>query len=64
MSSLDILNFNGAIAARGDNTQSAVNLNAFKVRNYQHNAQLNSNRQIPYLPFIVNIVSWHEEIPL
>lgn len=53
------LNFNGAIFVRGRGTNS-VDLNVFRNRTYDFNANLNTNRSIPFLPFIVNIVQWQE----
>lgn len=53
------LNFNGAIFVRGRGT-TGVDLNVFRNRVYNYNPNLNTNRSIPFLPFIVNIVQWQE----
>ena len=55
--SLGTLNFTGAISTRGKG-RTAVDLNAFTTRNYTFNPELNSNRTIPFSPFIVNMVEW------
>lgn len=57
--SLRTLNFKGAISARGEG-RTAVDMNAFTVRNYKDNPQLANNRKIPFSPFIVNIIRWQE----
>lgn len=57
-----ILNFDGAIAVRGE-SRTGVDLNAFAVRNYTFNPELNNNRSIPFSPFIVNVIQW-KEVPL
>lgn len=55
------LHFTGSISVKGKNSgQSAVDLNAFKSRDYQHNPEFNTNRKIPFSPFIANIVAWRE----
>jgi type II secretory pathway pseudopilin PulG len=57
--SLGTLNFLGSIAVRGQG-RTGVNMNAFRTRNYIFNSELNTNRSIPFNPFIVNLLEWHE----
>ncbi len=54
------LNFKGSISAKGSGTETAVDLNVFKKRNYTFNPDLNLNRTIPFSPFIVNTIYWQE----
>ncbi len=58
--SLGTLNFTGAIAVRGKG-RTAIDLNAFDQRVYTFNPDLNINRQIPFVPFIVNVINWSEK---
>lgn len=59
------LNFFGSMAVRGDTNDTAVNLNAFSQRSYTYNTELRDNRNIPFLPFIANIIpgTWQEIAP-
>ncbi len=59
----NIINFNGAMALRGQNVRTAADLNVYQIRNYTYNLQLRQNRKIPFLPFIANIVYWEEINP-
>ncbi len=61
--SKNTINFSGAIAVRGDNVRTAADLNVYQTRNYSYNSQLRTNRKIPFLPFIANIVRWQEINP-
>ena len=54
------LNFTGAMSIRGEG-RTAVDLNAFDKRIYRLNPELNINRQIPFVPFIVNVIEWNEK---
>jgi hypothetical protein len=53
------LTFTGAISVRGEG-RTAVDLNVFNTRNYNFNSELTNQRKIPFSPFIVNIINWHE----
>jgi hypothetical protein len=60
--SLGTLNFYGSIAVRGQG-RTGVDLNAFSTRIYNYNPELNQHRDIPFMPFIVDIVRWQEVPP-
>lgn len=61
---LGTLNFTGSIAVRGEgDLASAIDMSAFQARAYSFNADLNNNRAIPFLPFIVNLIDWREAGP-
>ena len=64
-SSGDTLTFNGSISVRGDiddPERTAVDLNAFSTRQLLYNAALNNNRNIPFSPYIVNVITWSETL--
>ena len=57
-----ILNFTGAMSARGTQNPSDVPiaLNTYQTRNYNFNQQFIANNTIPFLPSSANICSWEE----
>lgn len=61
------ITFNGAIAIRGktdpatgEDLRTGVNLNEYAVRNCVYNTDLRDNPQIPFMNYVVNMVSWQE----
>ncbi len=60
--SLGTLEFTGAIAVRGKGA-TAVDMDTFDDRLYTYNTELISNRKIPFVPFIANIIEWREVNP-
>jgi len=60
--SLGRLDFDGAISVRGKG-RTGIDLNTFNQRNYTFNAELNQRRDIPFSPFLVNIIHW-QEVPV
>lgn len=58
------LDFYGAISVRGTSgSESGVNLSVYSTRDYEYNDQLSTNRRIPFLPRIANIIEWYEGNP-
>ncbi len=57
------LNFKGAMALRGEDVRTAVNLNVYQQRVYRYNEALTNNRKIPFIPYISDIVYWEEVSP-
>lgn len=56
-STLGTFNFNGSIFVRAKSEEvSAIDLNIFEQRNYTHNPNLN----VPFTPYIANIIEWKE----
>ncbi len=54
------LDFNGAISVRGKGSNAAIDMNVYTSRQYTFNSDLSTNSEIPYTPYIADIVEWSE----
>jgi len=61
------LTFSGSIAVRGEagsGLRTAIDLDAFSAREYNHFPNLTNGYNIPFSPFMVNLISWREVDPI